>query len=221
MGNVEEKDTTYRLTRSTSFNARVEPIWMHFRKTQDRRGMIGSFLEKRRVKSLITAIHDGLAAQGIVPSGWDREEGECACNMKVDKMGLLQDLRSMVGKKMSKSRLPEIRHFAHVREWQSFCVPVDFARPFDVPGLRSRDVIPIGSSVRLQQELQVIGDVLRVGKKLNADKMVPFLQMKEADVLKAETKAQSDPSFWPVFSFCILKKLADVSVERGLPIVFA
>jgi hypothetical protein len=222
VGNVEEKDTTYRLTRTTTFNGRVEPIWMHFSKTKDKRGMIGSFFEKRRVKSLISSIHDNLAAQRANGgTNWDREDGECIANMKVDKMGFLQELRSAVGRKIPPSQMARVEHFTRVREWNAFFLPVDFAQPFDVPGAIAKEVIPVGSSVRLLEELQLIGEILGAGKKMNVEKMPPFMQMKQEDVEKADQKAVHDPTFWPVFSFCILKKLADLSVQHNLPIVLA
>ncbi len=223
MGNVgeKEKDTTYRLTRTTGFNARVEPIWMHFDKTKDQRGMLGSFLEKRRVKGIISAIHDHLAAQRAAASDWDRDEGECVGNMKIAKMGLLQELRDAVGRRIPPRKMPQIEHFTRVRESNSFCIPVDFPQPFEVPGATSKEVIPICSSVRLAKELELVGEMLGVARKMNPAKMVPFMLMKEDDVAKADQKALSDVTFWPSFTFCILKKLADLSVEKNLPIVFA
>lgn len=222
MGNVEEKDTTYRLVRTATFNGRVEPVWMHFSKTKDQRGMIGSFFEKRRVKALIQSIHDNLAAQRADGgTNWDREDGECVANMKVDKMGFLQELRNTVSRRVPSSQLSRVSHFTGVREWNAFYVPVDFSTPFDVPGATAKEVIPVGSSVRLLEELKLIGQLLGAERKMNVDKMPPFMQMKQEDVEKADQKAVHDPSFWPVFSFCILKKLAGLSVETNLPIVFA
>ena len=222
MGNVEEKDTTYRLTRTTTFNGRVEPIWMHFSKTKGKRGMLGSFFEKRRVKALISAIHDNLAAQRANGgTNWDREDGECIANMKVDKMGFLQELRNAVSRKIPSSQMSRVEHFTRVREWNAFFIPIDFALPFDIPGANAKEVIPVGSSVRLLQELALIGEVLGAGKKMNVQKMPGFMQMKAEDVEKADQKAVHDATFWPVFSFCILKKLADLSVEKNLPIVLA
>lgn len=222
VGNVEEKDTTYRLTRTTTFNGRVEPIWMHFSKTKDQRGMIGSFFEKRRVKSLVQSIHDNLAAQRANGgTNWDREDGECIANMKVDKMGFLQELRNAVSRKIPPSQTSRVQHFSSVREWNAFYIPVDFAQPFEVPGATPKDVIPVGSAVRLLEELKLIGEVLGAEKKMNVEKMPGFMQMKQEDVEKADQKAVHDPTFWPVFSFCILKKLACVSVEKNFPIVLA
>jgi hypothetical protein len=216
MGNVEKKDTTYSLSRSTAFNARVEPIWMHFSKTKNQRGMIGSFFEKRRVKSVIASIHDGLRLQKAADGGnWDREDGECAANIKVPKMGFFQELRDALRRKLQTSQQSRVEHFTRVREWNALYIPVDFSLPFEASG------VPIGSAVRLQEELKYIGQLLGLPRHMNAERMPPFMQMKIEDIAKADEKAASDRYFWPSFSFCILKKLADVSIEKNLPIVFA
>jgi hypothetical protein len=216
---TEKGDTTYRLVRSSSFNGRVEPIWMHFRKTQDRRSMIGSFLEKRRVKTLVSQIKEALQGQGAPQVAWDREEGECVASLKVARMGLFFELRQLATRKIPASRHERIPHFLRVRESNAYSIPVDFAEPFEVGGPESRDRVPIVSSVRLQKELDWLGDTLQIGRKMKVDKMVAFMRVEEPDVAKADSK--HDPTFWSSFGFTCLKKLADLSVEHTLPIVFA
>lgn len=203
----------------SGFQARVEPIWLAYRLAKPKLSLFGRLRERRAVRRRIHAIRAHLAEIGAPPSAWDREEGECVCNLRVGKLGLLQELRERVSRQLDPPARDQIPHFLRHREWNAYYLPVDFAHPFSIRG-KGRDLIPIGSSVRLRDELGALDRIFRFSEMVSQDKLAPHIRVSESDIIKFDTTNDENPDFWICFGFSLLQKLCAESVKHGLPIVF-
>lgn len=203
----------------SGFQARVEPIWLAYRLAKPKLGFWERIRERRAVRRRIRAIRARLAEVGAPASGWDRAEGECVCNLRVSKLGLLQDLREYVSRHLNQPARNQIPHFLRHREWNAYYVPVDFEQPFSIRG-EGRDLIPIGSSIRLQDELGALDQIFRFGEMVSPDTLAPHVTVSESDIIRFDTTNEEHPEFWLCFGFSLLRKLCAESVKHGLPIVF-
>jgi hypothetical protein len=207
--------------RFSGFQARVEPIWQAYKLLKPKLGFFERFRERRAIRRRVQAIRTQLARAGAETSAppWDRAEGECVCNLRVGKLGLLQDLREHVSKHLNQSAQEKIPHFLRHREWNAYYLPVDFDPPFSVRG-EGRDLIPVGSSVRLRDELGAIDQIFRFGEMVSPEKLAPHVKVSESDIIKFDTTNDENPEFWICFGFSLLQKLCAESVKHTLPIVF-
>lgn len=205
---------------SAGFRAVVEPILLSVSKNEAGFNFFDRLKAKWKLKSLIERINDGLLSQNVSPNGWDKIEGDTQCRLRVAKIGLLQELREYVQREFSGSEPSKFPHFMQHRDWHSYYIPVDFPRPFSVRGDGKGQVIPIGSSLRLQKELAEVNKILKLDRGMDANKMVAYLDVSERDIFKYETTSEYTPDFWLRFGFVILKKLCDTSVQHRMPIIF-
>lgn len=202
------------------FCAVVEPIFLSASRNEEGRNLFDRLKVKWKLKNLVDRINDGLLSQNVRPNGWENVEGETQCRLRVAKLGLLQELREYAQQKLPGSESSRFPHFLQHRDWHSYYIPVDFPRPFSVRGEGKGQMIPIGSSIRLQKELVEVNKLLKLDRGLDAGKMVAYLDVSERDILKYETTSEYTPDFWLRFGFVILKKLCDASVQHRMPIIF-
>jgi hypothetical protein len=209
-------DTTIRYVNNLDFNARVEPIWHNIKKLRPKLGFIGYFKERFRVKRLVKAVNEGLQKQGVDPAGWDRREGDCVCNMRIEKLGAIHDLRNYARERLPSSPLP---HLLQHRDRNAIYLPLEFTQPFRISD-KGRNTA-VGSAVNLHKELQAVEALLRAQETLDPQKMVPFMHADSKAIDMYESKMAHDPMFWAKFGYVVLKKLTDMSAKTQLPIIFA
>jgi len=210
------------------FDARVEPFW-HWTATQRKElGFFGAWKRKRRMQAVLRTINAELAAQGVEVGGWDQKEGETVCNLRMDRLTVMQDLRVFAAA-MDKQSATEIflgqadSRFVHLiknRDRDAYYLPIDFPEPIMVLDAETQEFLPVGSAVRLQRELAEMDKTLRVEKTFQVKKMVDFFQAGEAEIRQFDQRFGHDPQFWLKFGFVVLQKLARKSVETGFPVIF-
>ncbi len=209
------------------FDARVEPFWSwQSRKTL---GFFAAWKKKRRLQAVVRAIRDGLAAQGIDAGAWDQGDGKVVCNLRMDRLGVLQDLR-LFAAGLEKKSASEIyqgeadSRFVHLiknRDRDAYYLPIEFPEPIMVLEHETREFLPVGSAPRLVRELTELNRELRIEKTWKLKAMVDFFQAGDAEIRQFELRFGHDPNFWIKFGFVLLQKLAKKSVETGLPVIFS
>lgn len=210
------------------FDARVEPFWGWMTSQRKELGFFGTWKRKRRMQGIVRAITVSLAEQGVDAPDWDKAEGSTVCNLRMDRLGVLQDLRVMAAS-LDKQSATEIylgqadSRFVHLiknRDRDSYYLPIDFPEPLMVLEAETKEFLPVGSSVRLMRELAELDKVLRIEKTFQVKKMVDFFQAGEPEIIQFDKRYGHDPQFWLKFGFVMLQKLAKKSVESGLPVLF-
>ncbi len=81
--------------------------------------------------------------------------------------------------------------------------------------------MPVSSAPAALRELEEINPRLRVDETFALRRMVDFLDASERDIQAYESRYGADEGFWPRFAFVLIRKLAGVSAERGLPAILA
>jgi hypothetical protein len=71
------------------------------------------------------------------------------------------------------------------------------------------------------EELSQINKKFRINETFAIKKMVDFMDATERDIGIYEQRLGSQDGFWPKFAYVLMKKLADVSVEKKLPAILA
>jgi len=210
------ESTLYRLDRHVGFNARVEPYWYSFERMKASMGFFERWRERRRMKRVCAAIREGLTRRGAEASDWETRSGQCVCNLRVARTGLLAELQELL-----RQEVPDgVEQWAHVmaqKDRASFLLPVAFEEPFGVgPG-------SVTSAPRILEELADINRRLRIDEKfaLAKAKKMDYIDATEKDISLYESKFGTIEGFWAKFSYVLLRKLADTSRESGLPALFA
>lgn len=211
-----------------SFDARVQPFWLPLKDRTHPLGFFESWKRKRHLTTILRAINAALQTQSVGAANWDQSPGECLCNLRVDRMGVLQDLRTFAARQDDQSATEvfngnaesRFRHLIKNRDRSSFYIPIDFAEPFMIHDPETRDLVPVGSSVRLRRELTLLNKDLKVEETFQIKKMVDFLQATAQDIARYEVSFANDPLFWVKFGYVLLDKLAQKSIQSRLPIVF-
>lgn len=216
--------------RKMLFDARVQPFWLWHRNPRKILGLFDAeYKKRRRYEAIVRAIGQGLQEQGIDPAGWDQRDGECVCNLKVDRLGVLQDLRMFAGELDQKSTTDiyegkvdsRFVHLIRNRDRDAFYLPIDFPEPMLILEHETREYLPVGSAVRLQRELDLLNREIRIEKTFKLKGMVDFFQAGDEEIRQFDLRFGNDPQFWMKFSFVLLQKLAKKSVECGFPILFS
>ncbi|MBI3272223.1 MAG: hypothetical protein HYZ53_24745 [Planctomycetes bacterium] len=215
-------------TSQMPFDARVQPYWYPLHDRQHPLGFFGGWKRKRQLTTLLHAINGAIRRQAVEPADWAAKESDCVCNLRIDRLGVLQDLRTFAAQQDNQSATEiysgsaesRFTHLIKNRDRRSYYVPVDFPEPIMIHDADTRDLLPIGSSVRLLRELLTLNKILRVQDTFQIRKMVDFLQATAKDISRYETTYANDPLFWVKFGYILLDKLARQSVDGGLPIVF-
>lgn len=207
--------TLRRIDGSVGCNARVEPFWYSIGRLRSRIGFFNALRERWVLRRQVAAINTELKRQKVDPNRWDRVTGECVCNLRVAKMGLLHGLRTFA----SRQGADELRHLLRHRDRKSYYLPLDFSEPFVIVSIGEE--IPVGSSLRLVAELKRLNEVLNVESSFGMKKMVDFLDATDRDISTSESRFGDNEGFWVRFGYVFLRKLAEKSVEHRMPIIFA
>ncbi len=211
----------YRIAGDVGFNARVEPIWYTFARLAPRMGILERWRQKRRVRRLVAVLDAGLRAQGVDPGGWDRREGGCLCNLRVAKMGLVGEFKAYLRSAVDSDAVRGWPHVMALRDRACYMLPHDFKAPLTVSPWRGEEAMPVSSAPAALRELEEINPRLRVDETFALRRMVDFLDASERDIQAYESRYGADEGFWPRFAFVLIRKLAGVSAERGLPAILA
>lgn len=215
------QDTTLRrIAGGAGFNARVEPFWNTFAKIESRLGFFERRRERGRLERILKSVRRKIVAQKGDPGGWSDQTGDCVCNLRVAKMGLVRELKSWL-KNGSEGDPPAMWPHLHLlRDRPCMVVPVPFATPFSVEPGSDEEAIPVVSADRLKSELAEINAAFRIDETFAIKKMVDYMDATDRDIALYEKRLGMSEGFWAKFSYVLLKKLADVSVEKRLPVFF-
>jgi hypothetical protein len=217
-GRTREDSTLRRLEKGLGFNARVEPIWLSFNHAAPQLGFFERRREKKRLKRIIAAVNSGAGPAGRA-SGWDTPSGECVCNLRVAKMGLIRELKTWVKNAPDGEAPPAWIHLEALRDRPCMMVPAAFDSPLKVDPGSGEEPFPVSSSLKLQEELSAINQRFRIDETFALKKMVDYLDATERDISIYESRYGMSEGFWAKFAYVLLKKLADVSAEKRLPVL--
>lgn len=221
-GAGKTQDTTLRrIVGGTGFNARVESFWNTFGKIESTLGFFDRLRQRGRLKRIVKSINSQVVGQKGAPDGWEKQAGECVCNLKVAKMGLVKELKNWVKAGVEGDAVAMWPHLNALRDRPCLLVPVRFARPLSVDPGGGEEAIPVASSLRLQEELAEINREFRIDETFAIKKMVDYMDATDRDISIYESKLGTSDGFWAKFSYVLLKKVTDVSVEKKLPVIFA
>ena len=198
------------------FDGRVEPMWLSYAERRPTMGFLERWREKRRLGRIVGAI--GRAAGA--PEGWDLRPGGCACNLKVARMGLIKEFKSFVEGAVGADVAKGWPHHQALRDRPCYLLPFEFDAPVKVDPGGGEESIPVASAPRVRAELAAVNERLRIDETFAIKKMVDFLDATERDIAVYEKKLGTSEGFWAKFSYVLLKKLADASVEKKLPVIF-
>ncbi len=221
-GTADKPDTTvFRIARDVGFNARVEPIWFTFTRLSARMGFLERWKEKRRTQKRIAAVNGALRGQGVPLDGWETRTGDCVCNLRVAKLGLLSELKRFVRNGVEVDAEKEWPHLMALRDQATLLVPADFAVPQVVTPGRGEDALAVASGPRLKAELAKVDEWFRISQTFAIKKMVDFLDATDRDISIYESRFGTQEGFWAMFVFVLLRKLTDRGGEHRLPVIFA
>jgi hypothetical protein len=224
MGKLSDKikdSALYRIARNVGFNARVEPFWLTFEKLGPRMGFFERWKEKRRLKKILARVREALAKQGAPADAWEDRRGECVCNLRVAKTGLVAELQQFVRESAKPEQWGKWRHLMAQRDHSALLIPVEFAEPIPLPS--EGEPGSVTSAPRMAAELAEVNRILKIDETfaLAKAKKVDYLDASERDISIYESRFGTVDGFWGKFAYVLLKKLADTAGERGLPAIFA
>ncbi|MBI3097968.1 MAG: hypothetical protein HYY93_06945 [Planctomycetes bacterium] len=212
------------------FDARVEPFWAELNANRPNYSTLELWRQKRRLTRILKLIRAELAAQGVeLPADWDKSEAPTACHIRIDKMGVFQEVRQYANEIQNPSQ-PDLlenrfepNSFMHVlrhRERQSYYLPVDFPEPFNIQPESGADLVPVASSIRAAEELDRMNRELKVESSFKIKGMKDFVEATEANIAQFESSFNSADRFWVKFGFLVLQRLVKQSVAHKLPVIF-
>lgn len=219
-----EAETTRHL-----FVANVEPFQAGVERRAKALGFFGGWKERRRMRRFVAEVARQLAIQEVSAGDWDRHVGQTVCSFKIDRQGVLHDLREFTAKIEDKSYVScsngtqksSFPHLMQSMERFAFYIPVEFPDPIWVTLDADSEPIPVGSALKLEKELESLNEHLKVEETFRLTKMVDFFAASDRDIAKFESTADMHGgNFWVKFGYVLIRKLAHKSVEHSLPIVF-
>jgi hypothetical protein len=213
--------TFYRTQQGVGFNARVEPVWHTFSQIEASLGFFDRRRERKKVEHVLDSIQSSIVGQKGNPAGWDKTTGDCVAHLRVAKMGLVKELKNWLKIHTDGAAEAKWPHLHVLRDRPCLMVPVPFARPFPADAGGGEEPIPVASSVSVREELAAINKSFRIDETFAIRKMVEYMDATERDISIYEQRLGSQDGFWPKFSYVLIKKLADVSVDKKLPAIFA
>jgi len=213
--------TFYRTQQGVGFNARVEPVWHTFSQMEASLGFFDRRRERKKVEHVVDAVNSAIVGQKGNPGGWEKTPGDCVCHLRVAKMGLVKELKNWL--KIGLDGAAEARwpHLHVLRDRPCMMVPVPFTRPISVDPGGGEEPLPVASAAGVRDELAAINKQFRIDETFAIRKMVEYMDATERDIAIYEQRLGSQEGFWPKFAYVLIKKLADVSVEKKLPAIFA
>ena len=221
-GAGQKPDTTfYRTQQGVGFNARVEPVWHTYGQIETSLGFFDRRRERKKVEHVLDSIQSKIVGQKGNPSGWEKTPGDCICHLRVAKMGLVKELKTWLKIHSDGTAEAKWPHLHVLRDRPCMMVPVPFTRPFPAETAGGDEPIPIASSVAVREELIAVNKMFKIDETFAIKKMVDYMDATERDISIYEQRLGSQDGFWPKFAYVLVKKLADVSVEKKLPAIFA
>jgi len=221
-GAAPKPETTfYRTQQGVGFNARVEPVWHTFSQMEASLGFFDRRRERKKVEHVIDAVNSTIVGQKGNPAGWDKVPGECVCHLRVAKMGLVKELKNWLKIGLDGTAEAKWPHLHVLRDRPCLMVPVPFTRPLSADPGGGEELLPVASAAGVREELAAINKRFRIDETFAIRKMVEYMDATERDIAIYEQRLGSQDGFWPKFAYVLIKKLADVSVEKNLPAIFA
>jgi hypothetical protein len=213
--------TFYRTQQGVGFNARVEPVWHTFSQMEASLGFFDRRRERKKVEHVIDSVNSAIVGQKGNPAGWDKTTGDCVSHLRVAKMGLVKELKNWLKVGMDGTAEARWPHLHALRDRPCMLVPVPFARPISADPGGGEEPIPVASGPGVRDELAAINKRYRIDETFAIRKMVEYMDATERDIAIYEQRLGSQDGFWPKFAYVLIKKLADVSVEKNMPAIFA
>jgi len=136
-------------------------------------------------------------------------------------MGLIKELKNWLKVGLDGQAEARWPHLHVLRDRPCLMVPVPFTRPISADPGGGEEAFPVASATAICEELAAINKKFRIDETFALKKMVDFMDAKERDISIYEQRLGSQDGFWPKFAYVLIKKLADVSVEKKLPAIFA
>jgi hypothetical protein len=221
-GAGQKPDTTfYRTQQGVGFNARVEPVWHTYGQMEASLGFFDRRRERKKVEHILDSINTAIVGQKGNPAEWEKTPGDCICHLRVAKMGLVKELKTWLKIGLDGTAEAKWPHLHALRDRPCMMVPVPFTRPISADPAGGDELMPVASSVGVREELIAVNKKFRIDDSFAIKKMVDYMDATERDIAIYEQRLGSQDGFWPKFAYVLLKKLADVSVERKLPAIFA
>ncbi len=215
-------DTTFRRAGcGPGFDGRVEPLWFAYREVHSKRGFFARWGERAKVKAVIRQVNDGIRSQKGTPGGWDQAEGGRACNLKVARMGLVRELKTWLKNATEWAAEKRWPHLHVLRDRPCLLVPVDFPKPLWVSPGGKEEPVPVASAVKVREELAEVNKDFRIEETFALKKMVDFMDAQAKEIEAFEHRSGQQEGFWPKFSYVLLRKLVDVSLDKKLPAFLA
>jgi len=220
-GAGQKPETTfYRTQQGSGFNARVEPVWHTFNQIEASLGFFEKRRERKKVDHVVDAVNSAIVGQKGNPGGWEKAAGDCVCHLRVAKMGLVKELKNWLKIGLDGTAEGKWPHLHVLRDRPCLMVPVPFTKPFSAPGAEE-EPLPVASAFAVRDELAAVNKKFRIDETFAIKKMVDYMDATERDIAIYEQRLGSQDGFWPRFAYVLLRKLADVSVEKKLPAIFA
>jgi hypothetical protein len=144
----------------------------------------------------------------------------------IDKFGLFQDLRSFA--KRLKKRLVEeagapstiFLHLLNQGDADGILLPFKFKKPIQLKIPGRTYPMPVGSSVLLEKELEIINKHLKIENTFKIAVLPDFIEATSEQIDHFETEYSVDPSFWIKFGFVVLRTLNMKARKTQMPVIF-
>ncbi len=209
------------------FNTTVEPISQYLKTIQEVYGedLYNEINEKFDIfKQHLINIWP--AREKIIERFLSEKDGGLQANILIDKFGVLHDLRSFVEKLrkrlIDEAGAPEtvFSHLLNQGDADGLFLPFKFKKPIQlkIPG-RSYPM-PIGSSVILEKELEIINKHLKIERSFKINVLPDFIEASSYEIDKFESQYMIDPSFWIKFGFVVLRTLNIKARDAKMPVIF-
>jgi hypothetical protein len=206
-------------TDPNGFDARVESMWHAFGRMKSELGFWSRWRARRRMDRFVRSINEWLALTGSHSAGWDQVEGGVVCHIRVAKMGLVSTFQKYLGRAVEPDCHGEWRHLLGIRDSRCLMVPLDFRLPFPISGDAGGTPFWVVSAKRILSELEAVNACLRIGTTRLSLGVVDHLNATAREISAYEACHGLREKLWPEFTFLMLKRLVDVSVARGLPVI--
>jgi hypothetical protein len=216
-----EDTTLRRVAADVGFNARVEPFWHTYRRMESRWGFFERRRERKRLERVVEVVNGGIRSAGSQPAGWDAGEGDCVCNLRVARMGLIREFKNYAGLAADGKGAETWPHLFALRDRPCLLVPAEFPRPITVQPAGDEEPFPVSSVLKAKEELADVNGRLRIDETFAIRKMVDYMDATERDIEIYEKRLGTSEGFWAKFAYVLLRKLTDVSSEKRLPVLFA
>ena len=152
--------------------------------------------------------------------------GGLQANIMIDKFGIFQDLREFASK-LRKRLIEEagapttvFTHLLNQGDADGVFLPFKFKKPIQlkIPGRAYS--MPVGSSVILEKELEIINKHLKIENSFRITILPDFIEATSREIDQFEMAYSVDPSFWIKFGFVVLRTLNSKARSLNMPVIF-